>query len=120
MRVVFFFVWHTHHDIAGVRPTHFALRPGGWRGERGERGGGRGFFGLTEEAVLLTSQPHQGAVLGFLGALPGTQCVPRQRLPARYRNEKCQGANQREDQRRPAQSGCRGNTAVVSYRYDYP
>lgn len=82
---------HTH-DITGVRPTHFALRPGGWGGERGR---GRGFFGLTEEAILLTSDPQRGAVLGF-SALPGTQCVPRQRLPVRYRNEKHQAANQRE------------------------
>lgn len=75
---------HTHHT-AGVRPTHSThsthsgLGPGRRRGERPSR---RALFGLTHEAILLTSDPHQGAVLGLLGALPGTQRVPRQRLPA--------------------------------------
>lgn len=62
-----------HHQRAPLACfTHFALRPGG-RG--GERGRGRGFFGFTEEAILLTSDPHRGDILGF-SALPGTQCVP--------------------------------------------
>lgn len=85
------FLAHTY-DITSVRPTHFALRPGGWGGERGR---GRAFFGLTEEAILLTSDPQRGAILGF-GALPGTQRVPRQRLPVRYRNKKHQPTNQSE------------------------
>lgn len=73
--------------------THFALRPGGGGGEWRR---GHGFFGLTEEAILLTSDPHWGDVLGF-SALPGTQCVPWQRLPVRYRNKK-QPANKRAAQ----------------------
>lgn len=98
-------IWH-HQRAPSACFTHFALRPGGGGGERG-RGGG--FFGLTEEAVLLTSDPHKRAVLCF-GTLPGAQCVPRQRLPVRYRNEKHQPANQREEGSSwvwlPRQQGC--------------
>lgn len=75
-----------------MRPTHFALRPGGLQGERGR---GCGFFGFTEEAVLLASERQRGAILA-LGTLPGTQRVPRERLPERYRNDKHQPADQTE------------------------
>lgn len=77
------FLAHTH-DTSSVRPTHFALRPGGLRGERG-RGGG--VFGFTEEAVLLASERQRGALL-TLGTLPGTQRIPGERLPVRYRNDR--------------------------------
>lgn len=94
---------HTgHHQRAlSACVTHFALRPAG----RGESGRGCGFFGLTEEAVLLTSDPQRGEVPGF-SALPGTQCVPRKRLPVRYSNKTRQAANQGADQG-SGESGCR-------------
>lgn len=65
------FLVHTH-DMSTVRPTHFALRPGGLQGERGR---GCGFFGFTEEAVLLAPERQRGAIL-TIGTLPGTQRVP--------------------------------------------
>lgn len=80
----------------------------------GESGRGCGFFGLTEEAVLLPPDPQRGEVPGF-SALPGTQCVPRQRLPVRYSNKTHQAANQGADQGL-GESGCRGNMVMTSQR----
>lgn len=70
--------------MSSVCPTHFALRPGGLQGERGR---GCGFFGFTEEAILLASERQRGTIL-TLGTLPGTQCIPGERLPVRYRNDR--------------------------------
>lgn len=86
-------IWH-HQRAPLACFTHFALCS---RGRGGKRGRGHGFFGLTEEAILVTPDPQRGDVLGF-SALPGTQRVPRQRLPVWYRNERHQPANQREAQ----------------------